>query len=139
MKPINICLTALLFASTPWSALHADPAPTAADAGLMVGSPPPPDKIVTIDNFLQAPYNRWSLLHLREIVPTRDVPRGRQPVKLPRKLVDLSGLKVDLGEGRSRLEWACKFTPAGDEAAAKVSVEGMYGVLISWVKEAVEG
>ena len=101
MKPINICLTALLFASTAWSALHADPAPTAADAGLMVGSPPPPDKIVTIDNFLQAPYNRWSLMHLREIVPTREVPRGRQPVKLPRKLVDLSGLEVDLGEGRT--------------------------------------
>ncbi len=46
---------------------------------------------------------------------------------------------VDLGAGRSRLDWGCTFEPKGvDEATAKATVEGMYGVLISWVKEAVE-
>jgi hypothetical protein len=48
---------------------------------------------------------------------------------------------VDLGEGKSRLDWASTFdaAPETDEAAAKASVEGMYGVLISWVKAGVEG
>ena len=46
---------------------------------------------------------------------------------------------VDLGDGRSRLEWGCTFTPAGvDEAAAVAQVEGMYGVLVGWVKTALE-
>jgi len=47
---------------------------------------------------------------------------------------------VDLGDGRSRLDWGCDFEPSGvDEATAKQAVEGMYAVLLSWVKEAVEG
>jgi len=47
---------------------------------------------------------------------------------------------VDLGDGRSRLDWGCQFEPAGvDEAAAKQGIEGMYGVLVGWVKAAVEG
>ena len=48
---------------------------------------------------------------------------------------------VDLGGGKSRLDWAATFDPAPgmEKAAAKASVEGMYGVLISWVKAGVEG
>lgn len=47
---------------------------------------------------------------------------------------------VALGPTRCRLEWACDFTPKGaDEATAIAAVKGMYGVLISWVKEALEG
>ena len=48
---------------------------------------------------------------------------------------------VDLGDGKSRLDWAAAFdaAPGVDEAAAKANVEGMYGVLISWVKAGVEG
>ena len=46
---------------------------------------------------------------------------------------------IDLGGGRCRLDWACTFTPAGaDESEAIARVEGMYRVLISWVKDAVE-
>ena len=46
---------------------------------------------------------------------------------------------VDLGEGRSLLEWGCDFTPAGtDEASAVAAVEGMYGLMIGWVKESLE-
>ncbi len=46
---------------------------------------------------------------------------------------------VDLGEGRSLLEWGCDFTPAGtDEASALEAVEGMYGLMIGWVKESLE-
>ncbi|MBW2273153.1 MAG: SRPBCC family protein [Deltaproteobacteria bacterium] len=48
---------------------------------------------------------------------------------------------VDLGGGKSRLDWAASFDPApgAEEAAAKATVEGMYGVLIGWVKAEVEG
>ncbi len=47
---------------------------------------------------------------------------------------------VELGAGRSRLEWSCEFAPVGaDEAAAVAQVEAMYGVLIGWVKSGIEG
>ena len=46
----------------------------------------------------------------------------------------------DLGNGRSRLVWACTYEPKGvDEATAKATVEGMYGVLTGWVKAGIEG
>ena len=46
---------------------------------------------------------------------------------------------VDLGEGRSRLDWGCHFTPFGtDEDSAVAAVEGMYGLLIGWVRDALE-
>jgi hypothetical protein len=46
---------------------------------------------------------------------------------------------VDLGGGRSRLDWEADFTPVGvDEDAAVARVEAMYGVLIGWVKSALE-
>jgi len=46
---------------------------------------------------------------------------------------------VGLGGGRSRLDWTCKAVPAGiDENAARKAVEGLYAVLISWVKEHAE-
>ena len=48
-------------------------------------------------------------------------------------------LAIDLGGGRSRLEWGCTFEPKGiDEASAKTTVEGMYGMLTGWVKSALE-
>jgi hypothetical protein len=48
---------------------------------------------------------------------------------------------VDLGGGKSRLDWEATFEPAPgvDEAVARNTVEGMYGVLIGWVKAGVEG
>jgi hypothetical protein len=46
---------------------------------------------------------------------------------------------VDLGGGRSRLDWEADFTPVGvDQDAAVARVEAMYGVLIGWVKSALE-
>ncbi len=47
---------------------------------------------------------------------------------------------VDLGAGRSRLDWGCTAVARGiEEAAAKAAVEQMYGVLLSWVKAKAEG
>ena len=52
---------------------------TAADLGLMQGSPPPPDKEVTFWNWEKAPFHRWSFLHVGALVPTARVWRGDGP------------------------------------------------------------
>src|SRR5271165_1172848 len=46
--------------------------------GWMQGSPPPPDKIIRFadDRFLEFPRNRWTLSHMRELIPTVNVWRG---------------------------------------------------------------
>jgi CubicO group peptidase (beta-lactamase class C family) len=74
---------------------------TASEMQLMVGYPPPDDKRVTLDNFLLAPFNRWSLRHLREIVPTRSVPNGDSVSFLNERPIDLSGLEVSFPDGRT--------------------------------------
>jgi hypothetical protein len=47
---------------------------------------------------------------------------------------------VDLGNGRSRLDWGCTFTPTEGvaEDAAGGAMKGMYPILIGWIKEIVE-
>ena len=43
------------------------------------------------------------------------------------------------GPERSRLEWGCRCEANGvPEAEARTAVEGMYGVLIGWVRAAAE-
>ncbi len=86
----------------------ADDAPqTAREQGLMAGSPPSQDKLVTLENFLAPPYNRWSLQHLRELAPTRSVATGDSVAALSTRDVDLSGLKVSFPDGRTVVvgEW----------------------------------
>ena len=61
-----------------------DPTPgppaTARDLGLMAGSPPPPEKQVTLDNWQGPPWNRWSFQHLDEVIPSARISRGDGPV-----------------------------------------------------------
>jgi len=47
---------------------------------LMQGFPPPPDARVTLANWQEPPFNRWSFSHMRELVPTQRIPRGPGPV-----------------------------------------------------------
>jgi hypothetical protein len=75
--------------------------PTAADLGLMVGSPPAPDKRVTRENFIAGPAARWSYQHMREIFPTRAVPRSATAAPLPVRQIDLDGLTVQLDAKRT--------------------------------------
>jgi CubicO group peptidase (beta-lactamase class C family) len=73
----------------------ADDAPmTASEFGLMCESVPPADERVTIENFLQPPYNRWSLRNLHEVVPTRNFATGKVVAALEEDPVDFSGLEV---------------------------------------------
>ena len=74
----------------------AEAAPTARDLGLMDGSPPPPEKTVDIENFILPPYNRWGLMHLREMVPTRAATASGTPSLMHERLENLSSLEIHL-------------------------------------------
>src|ERR1700754_5049526 len=53
--------------------------------GLMRGAPPPPERLVTSDNWIEGPFNRWGFLHVRELAHTARIARGAGPVReLPR-------------------------------------------------------
>ena len=66
------------------------PSPHALDArasdpvtlGWMVGSPPPPDKIIRFadGSWFRFPQTRWSFSHVRQLLPTSVVRRGAGPV-----------------------------------------------------------
>ena len=50
--------------------------------GWMRGSPPPPDKRIRFENdgFWRFPQSRWSLSHMRALLPSANVPRvGKVP------------------------------------------------------------
>nr|WP_319528762.1 serine hydrolase [Pseudomonas laurentiana] len=63
------------FSSPPVpDALESDP----ARMGWMVGSPPPPERIIRFEDgsYFQYPQMRWSVAHFRELMPTTNVSRG---------------------------------------------------------------
>jgi CubicO group peptidase (beta-lactamase class C family) len=73
--------------SAPLSAAESDP----AKMGWMVGSPPPPDKLIQFADasHLRFPQLRWSVANFRRFMPTANVWRGDGPVSpLPRALRD---------------------------------------------------
>jgi CubicO group peptidase (beta-lactamase class C family) len=64
---------------------------TVVELGLMAGSPPPPGRVVTAANWSEAPFQRWSFLHTREVMPSARIWRGDGPVSpMPREPRDLS-------------------------------------------------
>ena len=80
--------------------------PTAAESGLMQGSPPPSDRLVTLENWLQPPFNRWSLQHLGELMPSARIARGDTIRGLPRADRDLGGLTFEQDGERWTLDEA---------------------------------
>ena len=84
----TVCLTAQVWAQAPGGA----PMPTAEQTdpvklGWMVGSPPPPDKVIrwADGSFYTFPKFRWSFSHGRELMSTSNVSRGLgSPSPLPR-------------------------------------------------------
>jgi CubicO group peptidase (beta-lactamase class C family) len=67
---------------------------TAAELGLMRGTPPPPERLVTLANWQDPPFNRWGFRHVRDLIPTARIPRGDGPAwHLPRAERDLEGLR----------------------------------------------
>lgn len=79
--------------ATPWTATSSDP----NTLGWMRGSPPPPDRIIGFgdDQAFTFPRLRWSVCHMRQLMPTRAVSRGLDPIRpLPRRLrADLDAVR----------------------------------------------
>src|SRR6201989_531956 len=68
---------------------------TAVDLGLMQGTPPPPERLLTRDNWIEGPFNRWGFLHVRELARTARIPRGDGSVRdLPADPLDLGDVPV---------------------------------------------
>src|SRR5438132_120251 len=53
--------------------------------------PPSPEARVTLENWQRVPFNRWSFLHTREVIPTANIGKG-------------DGEALGLGRGRGGLE-----------------------------------
>lgn len=64
----------------------------------MEGTPPPPERLVTLANWQDPPFNRWGFQHVANLIPTARIPRGHGPVwRLPRAEQDLDGLSFRSG------------------------------------------
>ena len=48
---------------------------------LMKGIPPPGEWLVTLANWRKPPFNKWSFQHVREIIPTADIPNDPDNVR----------------------------------------------------------
>jgi hypothetical protein len=69
---------------------------------LMRGAPPAPEAQVTLANWRQAPFNRWALHNIRQVLPTAPIERDGPPSPLPRSIRAIEGLLVRAADG-SRL------------------------------------
>jgi CubicO group peptidase (beta-lactamase class C family) len=72
-----------------------EPPRTWVELGLMQGAPPPPERLVTSDNWIEGPFNRWGFLHVRELARTARIGRGDGPVlELPDDPMDLGAVPI---------------------------------------------
>jgi CubicO group peptidase (beta-lactamase class C family) len=64
-------------------------------ATLMTGFPPAPEDQVSLANWRETPFNRWSFRHAREIIPTADIAHDPHQVRpLPVGLVDTDKIRI---------------------------------------------
>jgi CubicO group peptidase (beta-lactamase class C family) len=69
--------------------------PTSVELGLMNGAPPTPQRLVTSDNWIEGPFNRWGFVHVRELARTARIARGDgPPVDLPYDVRDFGSVNV---------------------------------------------
>ena len=73
---------------------------------LMTGAPPfPDDRLVTLANWQDPPFNRWGFQHIRDLMPTARIRRGDGPTwTLPRAERDLSRARLPFGDRSVDLE-----------------------------------
>jgi CubicO group peptidase (beta-lactamase class C family) len=72
---------------------------TAHDLGLMAGTPPVGDALVTLENWQLPPWNRWGFQHVRELIPTARIRSSADPWSFRRDERDVSAVTVDTGVG----------------------------------------
>jgi hypothetical protein len=78
--------------------------PTARELGPVHGAATGADPRGTLANWQRAPWNRWSFQHVRELVPSARISRGRGPVReLPAAPADLDGLTFATSQGSTTL------------------------------------
>jgi CubicO group peptidase (beta-lactamase class C family) len=71
-------------------------------ASLMSGFPPPAEGQVTLANWRTAPFNRWAFHHVREIVPSADIPHDPARVRpLGTRGGGLDALRIGMPDGAS--------------------------------------
>jgi CubicO group peptidase (beta-lactamase class C family) len=62
---------------------------------LMRGFPPRPESQVTLANWRSAPYLHWAFHHVRELIPSADIPNDPADVqRLPVRPADLADLRI---------------------------------------------
>ncbi len=72
----------------------------------MEGAPPfPAERLVTLANWQEPPYNRWAFQHVRDLIPTARIRRGDGPTRrLPRDERDLSRIRLRAGRRETTVE-----------------------------------
>jgi len=74
--------------------------PPSDTPALMAGVPPfPGQSLVTLANWQDPPFNRWSFQHIRELIPTARIARAAAPDPLPRAERDVLGFRFSHGDG----------------------------------------
>ena len=64
-------------------------------ATLMTGFPPAPEDQVSLANWREAPFNRWSFRQVREIIPTADIAHDPYQARpLPVGLIDTNRIRI---------------------------------------------
>ena len=67
---------------------------------IMAGTPPPPEWRVPRADWDRPPWNRWAFHHIRELLPTVDVPRGDGPASpIPEDLQEIGGIGFEAADG----------------------------------------
>lgn len=76
-----------------------EPPKTAAELGIMQGSPP--TRLIDMSRWDKGPDCRWAFQHISEIIPTANISRGSgASTELPRATRDLSGLVFETADGK---------------------------------------
>jgi CubicO group peptidase (beta-lactamase class C family) len=70
----------------------------------MRGTPPPVERLVTHDNWIGPPFNRWALQHIEELIPCARVMRGPRVWELPADDHPLESVTFDV-DGESWTWW----------------------------------
>lgn len=69
---------------------------------LMHGLPPAPESQVTLANWRTSPFSRWAFHHVREIVPSADIPNDpATALEFPSAPIDMGKLHADGEAGRA--------------------------------------
>jgi len=67
----------------------------------MHGFPPAPESRVTLENWRRSPFNRWSFQHVRELVPSADIPNDPAAGwPLPSDFIHMDALAIPADGGR---------------------------------------